>query len=58
VVYAQDFSQPFEAFRGEFSWLTGFHFATTNAVLALLIPLCARSISAACLGHTGMLNSD
>jgi hypothetical protein len=51
MVYPQDLAEPLEAFRGEFSWLTGFHFATTNAVLVMLTPLCGRSISVVCLGR-------
>jgi hypothetical protein len=46
MVHPQDLAEALDAFRGEFSWLTGFHFATTNAVLVMLIPLCGRSISA------------
>jgi hypothetical protein len=38
VVYAQDFSQPFEAFRGEFSRLTGFQFVTVTMLLVMLHP--------------------
>jgi hypothetical protein len=55
VVYAEDLSEPLDSFRGEFSWLTGFQFVTVNAVLVMLIPLCGRSISAICLGHTQCL---
>jgi hypothetical protein len=46
MVHPQDLSEPLDASGGEFSWLTGFHFATTNADLVMLIPLCGRSISA------------
>jgi hypothetical protein len=52
MVHPQDLAEPLDAFRGEFSWLAGFHFVTTNAVLVMLIPLCGRSISAVCLGQT------
>jgi hypothetical protein len=51
MVHPQDLAEPLDAFRGEFSWLTGFHFTTTNAVLVMLIPLCGRSISAVCLAR-------
>jgi hypothetical protein len=52
MVHPQDLSEPLDAFRGELSRLTGFHFATMNAVLVLLIPLCGRSNSVVCLGRT------
>jgi hypothetical protein len=49
MVHPQDLAEPLDAFRGEFSWLTGFHFVPADAVLVMLIPLCGRSISTVCL---------
>jgi hypothetical protein len=55
MVHPQDLSEPLDAFRGEFSRFTRFHFATMNAVLVMLILLCGRSNSVVCLGHAQCL---
>jgi hypothetical protein len=45
MIHPQDLSEPLDAFRGEFSRLTEFHFATLNAVLVMLIPFAEFTLS-------------